>query len=68
MLPAVDANKMPKRKIVTPYNDRFIEPMECLSVAKVPDGLGWMYEIKLDGYRIEVVRDDNKAALCSECF
>jgi DNA ligase D-like protein (predicted ligase) len=35
---------------------RFIEPMECLSVAKAPSGPEWTYEIKLDGYRMEVVR------------
>jgi hypothetical protein len=29
----------------------FIEPMECLAVAKLPDGPEWVYEIKLDGYR-----------------
>ena len=27
----------------------FIEPMECLAMAKLPDGRGWVYEIKLDG-------------------
>jgi hypothetical protein len=26
----------------------FIEPMECLSVPKLPDGPEWVYEIKLD--------------------
>jgi ATP-dependent DNA ligase len=29
----------------------FIEPMECLAVAKLPDAPGWVWEIKLDGYR-----------------
>jgi ATP-dependent DNA ligase len=28
----------------------FVEPMECLSVAKLPEGLEWLWEIKLDGY------------------
>jgi ATP-dependent DNA ligase len=28
----------------------FVEPMECLAVAKLPDGGGWVYEIKRDGY------------------
>jgi len=31
--------------------------MECLTADKVPDGPGWLYEIKLDGYRMEAVRD-----------
>ena len=29
----------------------FIEPMECLSVSKIPQGPGWLWEVKLDGYR-----------------
>jgi ATP-dependent DNA ligase len=34
----------------------FVEPMELLAVDKVPDRPGWLYEIKLDGYRMEVIR------------
>ncbi|MCU1240604.1 MAG: hypothetical protein JWO71_1330 [Candidatus Acidoferrum typicum] len=29
----------------------FVEPMECLSVSKLPAGQQWVWEIKLDGYR-----------------
>jgi ATP-dependent DNA ligase len=29
----------------------FIEPMQCLAVAKMPEGPDWEYEIKFDGYR-----------------
>jgi hypothetical protein len=29
----------------------FIEPMECLATAKLPEGPQWVWEIKLDGYR-----------------
>jgi len=25
----------------------FVEPMECLSVARLPDGSQWLWEIKL---------------------
>jgi ATP-dependent DNA ligase len=28
---------------------RFIEPMQCLAVAKLPEGIDWEYEIKFDG-------------------
>jgi DNA ligase D-like protein (predicted ligase) len=35
----------------------FIEPMECLAVAKLSDGPGWVWEIKLDGYRAIAVKD-----------
>ena len=31
---------------------RFIEPMECLPVEKIPEGDLWTYELKLDGYRL----------------
>src|SRR6266446_5847002 len=34
----------------------FVEPMECLSVSKLPEGLEWLWEIKLDGYRAVAVR------------
>jgi hypothetical protein len=30
---------------------RFIGPIVCLPVAKVPEGEQWQYELKLDGYR-----------------
>jgi ATP-dependent DNA ligase len=28
---------------------RFVEPMQCLAVAKLPEGPDWEYEIKFDG-------------------
>lgn len=34
---------------------RFVEPMECLMVSKLPEGADWRYEIKLDGYRAQAV-------------
>ncbi len=30
---------------------KFIEPMKCKAVAKLPDDAGWTFEIKFDGYR-----------------
>jgi len=30
--------------------------MDCLPVTKLPEGPGWTYEIKLDGYRLEAVK------------
>jgi len=43
----------------------FVEPMECLAVAKLPDGVQWLYEIKLDGYRAEAINSDGKLILVS---
>jgi DNA ligase D-like protein (predicted ligase) len=34
----------------------FIETMDCLPAAKIPEGPEWTYEIKLDGYRLETVK------------
>ena len=39
--------------------------MDCLPVSKLPDGPEWTYEIKLDGYRLEVVRNGRKTTLYS---
>jgi len=43
----------------------FIEPMQCLSVAKLPSGLMWTWEVKLDGYRALAVRSGKKVTLYS---
>ena len=43
----------------------FIEAMECLPVPKLPDGSEWTYELKLDGYRMEVVRAGTQTTLYS---
>jgi DNA ligase D-like protein (predicted ligase) len=43
----------------------FIETMDCLPVSWLPEGPGWTYEIKLDGYRLEVVRRGRETTLYS---
>jgi DNA ligase D-like protein (predicted ligase) len=43
----------------------FVEPMECLSVSKLPDGPLWFYEIKLDGYRATAVKSGDGVTLFS---
>jgi DNA ligase D-like protein (predicted ligase) len=44
---------------------RFSEPMECLQVEKIPEGAQWTYELKLDGYRLEVLKSKGKVTLYS---
>jgi len=36
---------------------RFVEPMQCKLVARLPEGREWQYEIKYDGYRALGVHD-----------
>ena len=43
----------------------FMEPMECLPVTRLPEGPQWTYEIKLDGYRLEAVKNAGKVTLYS---
>ncbi len=43
----------------------FVEPMDCLSVSKLPEGLGWIWKIKLDGYRALAVKSGRGVTLLS---
>jgi DNA ligase D-like protein (predicted ligase) len=44
---------------------KFIEPMYARSVEKLPASRGWLYEVKLDGYRCLAGRDSKRATLWS---
>jgi len=44
---------------------QFLQPMECLPVTKLPEGAMWTWEIKLDGWRMEVVKTGGRVTLYS---
>ena len=52
---------MPKTQSIA----RFIAPMDCLPVEKIPEGEFWTYELKLDGYRVIAVKGSGKVTLYS---
>src|SRR5215510_4778260 len=41
-------------------------PMEAISVASIPDGPGWQYEPKWDGFRCLAFKDGNRVELQSK--
>ena len=43
----------------------FIEPMAATSVAALPRGPEWSYEIKLDGYRVLALKNGDDVRLVS---
>lgn len=36
---------------------KFVDPMQALLVAKLPEGDRWLYEVKLDGYRAIAIKN-----------
>jgi bifunctional non-homologous end joining protein LigD len=44
---------------------RFIEPMAALPVTTLPEGDGWLYEAKFDGYRALLVKNGSRAKIIS---
>ena len=53
------------KSVASAISATFVEPMLCLAVEKLPEGDGWQYEVKLDGYRAIGVRTREDAALLS---
>jgi bifunctional non-homologous end joining protein LigD len=45
--------------------NRFVEPMKCLPVKKIPEGGEWLYELKFDGYRSLAIVRGGEALLLS---
>jgi ATP-dependent DNA ligase len=50
---------------VTRDKVNFIEPMLLLPTATLPQGTGWTYELKLDGYRALAIKTGNEVRLRS---
>src|SRR4051794_3094871 len=44
---------------------RFVPPMECKNVERIPEGADWQYELKLDGYRAIAVKQSGELMLYS---
>jgi DNA ligase D-like protein (predicted ligase) len=44
----------------------FTPPMECLPVSELPDSPDWVYELKLDGFRGQAIRDNLGVRLLSK--
>jgi bifunctional non-homologous end joining protein LigD len=57
--PAIELAALPEKAAA------FIEPMQCRPVERLPDGEGWLYEIKLDGYRCIAIKGAGEAELFS---
>ena len=47
------------REKPAPTRPRFVELMPALGVGRLPEGPEWLYEIKLDGYRAYVLKEDD---------
>jgi ATP-dependent DNA ligase len=62
---ALDLAPVPNKLALPKQAAGFIETMDCLPVSKLPEGPKWTYEIKLDGYRLEVVRHGREITLYS---
>jgi bifunctional non-homologous end joining protein LigD len=60
--PAAEAQVDLAAAVEAPMPD-FIEPMKATAVDRAFDDEDWLFEVKLDGYRVEAVVDDGRVRL-----
>src|SRR5687768_8275168 len=53
IFPYGGADRSVSNNVTTPS---FVEPMAAKVVASLPDGDGWLYEVKWDGYRALIIK------------
>jgi len=56
---------MPSRKASENAQAKFVAPMLCLPVSKLPEGRAWSYELKFDGYRALGLKPEGRVHLFS---
>jgi DNA ligase D-like protein (predicted ligase) len=54
-----------RRKSTLLASPRFIKPMTATLVQALPEGPGWMYEVKLDGYRALILKSSGRVQIRS---
>jgi bifunctional non-homologous end joining protein LigD len=57
--------KLKNRKSVWPEQIGFVPPMLLRRVRRLPEGSGWQYEVKWEGYRMQAVKCHGNARLYS---
>src|SRR4051812_19671668 len=55
----IDLPRLPRARM------DFVKPMLALTVAQLPSGTNWLYELKLDGYRMLVMKPRRAVTLFS---
>jgi len=56
---SVDLRQLPKARL------DFVEPMLARLVSQLPSGAGWLYELKLDGYRALIMKKRGRITIFS---
>jgi hypothetical protein len=61
------AHSLRRLDLARTYHDpkAFVAPMAAQSVAKLPEGDDWLYDLKLDGYRALVIKEGDRVQIRS---